>query len=165
MENISNGMDKLLKKLRELQSITPDNNFKNRTRVLVLAAKQTQKIFLPHFWESFRYSIALSFGTLIILVGLGGFSYFHFSNLSPLMAGGLNGKSLAAEAATAESAIKIAEASYFKNTADAFAVAIDAIDDNTNHINNTVLQRELQNMDIEPSSSQEIDDLLNEIVL
>ena len=158
-------MDKLLRKLREFQSISPDSDFKNRTRVLVLAAKQSQKLILPHFWESFRYSISLSFGVLIILAGLGGFSYFHFSDLSPLMAGGLNGKSLAAEAAMAESAIKIAEASYFKNTADAVAFAIEALDDNTNHLDGTILQRELNNMDLAPSSDEEIEKLFNEIVL
>ncbi len=65
----------------------------------------------------------------------------------------------------AESAIKIAEASYFKNTADAVAFAIEALDDNTNHLDGTILQRELNNMDLAPSSDEEIEKLFNEIVL
>lgn len=159
-------MDKIIDKLKEYKNITPHNGFVKQSLEIILSISQNKKSIAAHVWESFRYSLALSLGTILLVVALGGFSYLHLDNLSPVLAGSLNTKGLLGEAEKADFSIKLAEAKYFDDAARAATVALNIISQNDpDHLNGDVLMKELQNLDKENSSNGEYKSLIDDIVL
>lgn len=141
-------MEILTKKLRELSSIQPRSDFHARSRQLVTGMPQCKKTFLSHISESFYYSLALGLGALLLVTGLGRFSYLHFNDLSPVVVGSLQTKTLVTEDAQIDFNLQIAEATYFEETAGVVAVALRVVrDTNPDHLNEAVLEQELRILD------------------
>lgn len=141
-------MEILTKKLRALNTIKPSGEFHARSRALASSSPQFKKTLWMHARESLSYSLALGLGSLLLLVGLGQFSYLHFNNLSPAVIGSLQTKTLVAEETQADFTLQIADASYFNETATMVATALQIVRDaNPDHVNDAVLEREMKNLE------------------
>jgi hypothetical protein len=157
-------MLKLIEKLKKLREVSPDANFFLRSHELISVTPQIKKTFKSHIWESFRMSIALSLASLLVIIGLGGFSYLKLDKFSPFIIGGLNTKSLAAEAERANQEFELAEAKYFEDTSRAVAAALNAVSQNSpDHLSNEVLEEELKNIEKNDQSIHDINSALDEI--
>ena len=159
-------MEKLINKLRELKNIAPRAEFVKQSLEIILSISQSKKPLVKHIMESFRYSLALSLGTILLVVALGGFSYLHLNSLSPVLVGSLNTKSLLSEAEKTDFSIKLAEAQYFDDAARAATVALNTISQSSpDHLNDEILDKELQNLEKQKSSNRELQNSGDDIVL
>ena len=82
-------MNLLIQKLKELKNIVPDAGFFMRSHNLIVRTPQIKAI-KAHLWEVLRSGLALSLGSILLIIGLGGFSYLKLNKLSPFIIGGLN---------------------------------------------------------------------------
>jgi hypothetical protein len=156
-------METLFQKIRELKNIVPDAAFFARSHDVISRAPQLKAV-KAHLWESFRYGLALSLGSILLIIGLGGFSYLKLNKLSPFIIGGLNTKSLAAEADRANFDLELAQAQYFEDSSNAITVALNAVSGNSlDHLNDAVLEQELRRINSGGDDKDNIDALLNEI--
>lgn len=156
-------METLFQKIKELRNIVPDAAFLARSHDIISRTPQLKAV-KAHLWESFRYGLALSLGSILLIIGLGGFSYLKLNKLSPFIIGGLNTKSLAAEAAKANFDLEIAQAQYFEDSSRAITVALNAVSGNTlDHLNEAVLEQELRRLESGGGEEDDINALLNEI--
>lgn len=151
-------MEILTKKLRELNAIQPNAEFRDRSRALAARTPQFKKTMWMHIRESMSYSIALGLGALLLLVGLGQFSYLHLNGLAPTIIGSLQTKTLVAEEVQTDFALQIAEATYFNETAAVVASALSIVrDTNPDHTNDAVLERELKELEhADPKATQRL---------
>lgn len=146
-------MKQLQEKLKALRHIAPDGNFHLRSKPLTSALPQLQKSLKLHLWESIRYSFALGLGALLLITMLGKLGNIHWSGLQPVIVGGLQTRTLAAEEEKTNFNLQIAEAKYAEENADAVARALDVVSENTDHLNNELLEQELQKINEEQPAS------------
>ncbi len=151
-------MEILTKKLRELQHIRPNAEFHVRSRAHAAIAPQFKKTFWMHARESMNYGIALGLCALLLVVGLGQFSYLQLNGFAPAVIGSLQTKTLVAEEAQTDFALQIAEATYFNETAAVVASALNIVrDTNPDHINDAVLEREMNELNhADPTTAQRL---------
>ncbi len=141
-------MEILSKKLRELAAIKPSAEFHARSRMLATKTAQLKKTIWMYARESAGYSLALGLGALLLLVGLGQFSYLRLNGFSPSVIGSLQTKTLIAEEAQIDFSLHIADATYFNETATIVATALKIIrDENPDHVNDAVLEREIKSLE------------------
>ncbi len=141
-------MNNLISKIKELRSMMPDADFFHRSSEMIFITPQIRRNMSTHFWESFRMSVALSLGSLLLIIAVGGFSYLKLDKFSPFIIGGLNTKSIVAEAERAGSMFEIAEAKYFEDASSAIATALNTVSQNgPDHLNNEILEQELENIE------------------
>lgn len=157
-------MQILLSNIKKLQNIAPDDTYCARSIALILGNPQLQKSLRARFFESMRYSIALSLTAIVIVVAVGGFSYLNWSSASPLIIGSLNAKSIEAEAQRVDDELKLAQFGYYGASAQDVAVALKAVSQNApDHLNDAVLNKELQGLEQQKTSGKDIDALLNSV--
>ncbi len=151
-------MEILTKKLRELNAIQPSADFHARSRALTSRTPQFKKTIWMHARESINYSLALGLGALLLVIGLGQFSYLHLNGFSPAIIGSLQTKTLVEEVAQTDFALQIAEATYFNETAAVVASALSVVrDTNPDHTNDAVLERELDKLEhADPTAAQRL---------
>ncbi len=158
-------MDNFFKKIQELKNITPSTEFAERSWTAITATSQMKRSLISHVWESMGYSLSLGLGALIILVTVGGFSYLNLGSVAPILVSSLNTKSLLAEAENANFEIKLADAKYLDAASTVVAIALDAVSKNElDHLNNQILNKELQNLDRQQNLNLEINQVLNKIL-
>ncbi len=154
----------LLSNVKKLQRIAPDDTYCARSIALILGNPQLQKSLRARFFESMRYSIALSLTAIVIVVAAGGFSYLNWSSASPLIIGSLNAKSIEAEAQRVDDELKLAQFGYYGASAQDVAVALKAVSQNApDHLNDAVLNKELRGLEQQKNTSKDIDALLNSL--
>ncbi|GEM_PF-1688467 len=159
-------MDKIITKLKELKNISPDSGFIKQSLEIILSSAQTKGSIIGHLLEGARYSLALSLGAVLLVVALGGFSYLHLTNLSPVLVGSLNSKNLISEAQKTDFSIKLAEAKYFDDAASAATVALNTISQNNpDHLNDDVLEKDLEFIEKSKPQSNDSNDVFENIVL
>lgn len=157
-------MKTLLSDIKKLQSIAPDDAYRVKSLAFILGNPQLQKTLRVRFFESMRYSIALTLTAVVIVVAAGGFSYLNWSSASPLIIGSLNAKSIAAEAARVDEELKLAQVGYYGSSAKDVAVALKEVaQGGPDHLNETLLQQELENLRKTDESGADIDALLNSL--
>ena len=150
--------------VKKLQNIVPDDAYRARSIALILGNPQLQKSMRARFFESMRYSIALSLTSIVIVVAIGGFSYLNWSSASPLIIGSLNAKSIEAEAQRVDDELKLAQFGYYGASAQDVAVALKAVSQNApDHLNDAVLNNELQGLEQQKANQKDIDALLNSV--
>lgn len=158
-------MEFLIQKIKELKNIVPDATFFARSHNLITLTPQVRAM-KAHLWESFRYGLALSLGSILLIIGLGGFSYLKLNKLSPFIIGGLNTKSLAAEAGRANFDLELAEAQYFEDSSRVITVALNAVSGNSpDHLNDEILEQELRQINGGNRDDENINDLFNDLTL
>ena len=158
-------MDNFIQKIKDLQKITPSSEFSIKSWAAITSTTQTRPSLFSHVWESMGYSLALGLGALIILVTVGGFSYLNLGSVAPILVSSLNTKSLLAEAENANFEIKLADAKYLDAASTIVAMALEAVSNNDlDHLNLNVLNKELKNLDAQPNIDLEINQILNKIL-
>lgn len=159
-------MDKIIDKLKELKNISPETGFVRQSLEIILSVSQSKRSILGHLLESFRYSLALSLGAILLVIGLGGFSYLHLNDLSPVLVGSLNSKNLLSEAQKTDFSIKLAEAKYFDDAASAATIALNAISQNNpDHLNDEVLEKELEIIEMGKPQGNDSENIFDNFVL
>lgn len=107
--------ERLIKILKELKSIRPEEGFVNRSRQIILASPQLRRSFLGvkiGLFESFRLAAAVGLASALIFVALGGVSFFNIKNLSPMILSSLNDENIKAEEAKVNFEIQLGEVTY-----------------------------------------------------
>ncbi|MBI2075493.1 MAG: hypothetical protein HYT82_02395 [Candidatus Harrisonbacteria bacterium] len=152
--------------LSKLKTITPPDDYRAKSLRLILGNPQLQKTLRTRVWESMRYSVALTFTAIMIVVAAGGFSYVNFSSASPLIIGSLNAKSIAAEASRVEAELKLAQVSYYGSAEKDVAMALREVARTApDHLNDAVLEEELNGLRPNAATPEEIDKLLETLSL
>ncbi len=104
--------DKIIQKLKRLQSITPDSGYTRRSRSLLVTAPITQKPLSP--WRvlvtSFQFGSAIALTAVLLIVIIGGFSAWKL--ISPFRLGSLDPASLQAEAEAVDIQIQLTNLAY-----------------------------------------------------
>lgn len=122
--------EQLIKILKELKGIKPEEGFVKRSRQLVLASPIKARGFLGlkmNFLESFKLAAALTLASALLFVLLGGFSYLNLKNLSPMGLTSLNAENLKAEAEKLDFQIQLGEAVYNINSDKEVGLKIDEL--------------------------------------
>lgn len=157
-------MKTFLSNIKKLRNIAPDDAYRAKSLVFILGNPQLQKSLRTRFFESMRYSIALTLTSVVIVVAAGGFSYLNWSSASPLIIGSLNAKSIAAEAARVDEELKLAQVGYYGSAAQEVAVALKEVaQGGPDHLNETLLQQELEGFRKTDENGADIDALLNSL--
>lgn len=157
-------MKTLLSNVKKLQNIAPDDAYRVKSLAFILGNPQLQKSLRVRFFESMRYSIALTLTAVVIVVAAGGFSYLNWSSASPLIIGSLNAKSIAAEAARVDEELKLAQIGFYGSAAKDVATALSEVaQSDLNHLNEAVLNRELEGLRKADENGADIDALLNSL--
>lgn len=78
--------DQLVKKLKDLKSIKPEDGFVNRSRQLILSSQQHPARFGLSLFENLKLATALVLASALAFLTLGGISYMQFKNSQSLMA-------------------------------------------------------------------------------
>jgi hypothetical protein len=104
--------NEILKILNSCKSIKPDQDYSERSRMLILASEQKapqgkfSALSLRNFVEIFRISGVVGIISFLLLFLMGGVSYIN-KNFSPLGLEGLSQKSLVTEAKDINNSIEI----------------------------------------------------------
>lgn len=150
-------MKNVAQQLHSLKLIEPESAFAKRSRSLILSQKSGPKTFgLPAWiWAGALAAVLLSFSLYNLIY------YAPKTVLSSFDSEGLkqefNGLSIN---------IQLKEISYQQSVNQAIASALTEIGDNqTRHLNPSLLEAEKSGADLENLTNPEIDDLLNQLVL
>lgn len=120
----------LMKILKELKAIRPEEGFVRRSRQIILASSQARRGFLGlkiSIFESFRLAAAVTLASALLFVVFGGLSLFNVKNLSPMILSSLNNESLKAEEQKLDFQIQLGEVTYKLGEDKETAAKIDEI--------------------------------------
>lgn len=102
---------KLNEFLKTLQDITPDAEYSARSRRLILGDAPMPRMRTWRFFvHNFQFGGAVAFAALILVVVIGGASFFTF--LAPFRLSSLDASSLNAEAQAVDIQVNLAKLSY-----------------------------------------------------
>ncbi len=157
----------LLKFLQQLNRIEPDRNFAQQSLARIFQTPQRQRARLwNRVQESFYYSGALVLTSFLLFIMFGGLSLLRSSLLSPAMMASLDSQKLNDEFDHLDLQIKVAEVSYYENSLQTVNVALNEASKNAPaHLNNTVIEKEVDGLKQLESRNQDLENLLNELVL
>ncbi len=105
----------LIKILKQLKAIMPDEGFVKRSRQIILASPQIRRGFMGlkiGIFESIKLASALTLASALLFVALGGLSFFNVKNLSPMILSSLNDENLKAEEQKLDFQIQLGEVTY-----------------------------------------------------
>lgn len=149
-------MNELIKQLKRLKNIEPNEAFTRRSKFLIL---QNQKpeisvSLLANFWN-----IALTLGTLGILIIISG----SVTSRNLALAGLVDTK-LQEEMNFLSKKIEEPSINYYTNSNQVVVKALDEISyDKTNHLNARILEKEIKELNIENPINNKIDGLLDNL--
>lgn len=159
-------MQELLNQLKKLHAIAPSDDFRNRSFTAIIASPQLRRTMATRMIESFSYSLALGLMATVLVVAVGGFSYFGQNPFSPVVVGSLNAKSLSSEADDLGGRLGLADARYFTDAAKDVAMALDALaKDTPDHLNSGILEQEFNRIAIPDDSDTGMDEFINNVSL
>lgn len=116
--------DKINKIFKSLRSIQPDSEYRARSRAQILAVPKISKpwhSFISEILETVKFSAALTLAGVLLLVAIGGLSYFKITNVSPLALTGFDDQDLWRETQGLDFSIKLGEIKYFDDVAKELA--------------------------------------------
>ncbi|MBI4122069.1 MAG: hypothetical protein HY461_01935 [Parcubacteria group bacterium] len=157
--------DSIINKIKLLKRIAPRTQYHNDLRSALYAHAQGP-VMRPRF--SFRESVAsgvtMILATVFVIMLLIGGTYLN-SLTVPFFLPGLHEEGLAQELENLDIQIKIAEAQYSNEAPRTVSVILNEAGSNSpNHLNNTLIQRERDTLDIGNPTNEKIDDVLNQIL-
>lgn len=104
--------ERLVKILKELKNIIPEEGFIKHSRNIVLSSPQLKRSLKVSFFESFKLATALSLASVLLFILVGGLSLLNVKNLSPVILTSLNDESLKAEEEKLDFQIQLGQISY-----------------------------------------------------
>jgi len=142
-------MEQLLTKLK---TIKPNEEFKTRSRALILSSPQTSfhpKIF-RRFLTTFQFSAAFSLAAAFIFLIIGGLTMLNQKLLSPAALSSLDPEKINEESEKLDIQIQLSQAKYYENSAKKIDVALNETSD---ELKKTI------------NRQKELEQLLNELTL
>lgn len=123
--------EKLVKILKAGRSIEPTQEFRLRSENSILASRQNRTNFFAtiksELLENFKFSLALSLASILILVIFGSFSYWKSNSAQETANLNLNGQELLTEIQALDFQIQLGEAQYFNESALEIAALLKEI--------------------------------------
>ena len=123
--------------LKQFKALTPSQDFLARSKQMIFAREQhlTPREAVPaclsgrqaRLFEGAKFVGALVLASFLLFVVLGTLS--HIQTLTPSLANALNKDALQKEATSLEFQMRIKEATYYTETAEQVAIALDKIAD------------------------------------
>ena len=136
-------MEQLLTKLK---TIEPSEDFKNRSRALILNSPQAN--FRPEifrrFLTTFQFSAAFSLAAAFIFLIIGGLSMINQKLLSPATLSSLDPEKINEESEKLDIQIQLSQAKYYENSAKKIDVALNETSDEFKKTTNR--QKELEQL-------------------
>ena len=122
--------DQIIKILHSAHKLEPDQEFKKRSRSLILnLPKPKNAILRLGIFESLQFGAAISFATILLFVLAGGLTYF-IARVSPTLLASFDEKGLLEEASGLDFSIQLGEAKYFDDSAQQIAAVLEEISKN-----------------------------------
>lgn len=154
--------------IKQLKKIEPSEKYKAESLRMILSSPQN-----PETRFSFGLSELLKFGTALALTGLlilisttDMFSSLNARLLSPVLSSNLDSQKIQNEANQVDIKITVAEAKYYNDSLQKVAVALDETAKNgPGHLNSSVLEKEINGLNIENPDNTNVNDLLNKLTL
>ena len=128
-----NPEDKIIQSLKSLKAVEPSVDFSHRSKGVILATPKINhhlSTLKTGFWESLKFSAALSFASILIFVIVGGASYVK--NLAPAVLTGLEDNNLLSEASAVDFQIKLSEIKYYEEAAKEVTALLNEVSKNEN---------------------------------
>lgn len=122
--------EQLVKILKQLKLIRPDEGFVKHSRQNILSSPQLRKGifgFRSNIFESFKLATAIALASALLFVFLGGLSYFNVKNLTPVLLTSLNDENLKAEEAKLDLQIQLGEVTYDLGSEKEIGAKIDEL--------------------------------------
>lgn len=123
--------EQILKILRAFRGITPDADFTARSRSIVAGAPQRRTIARIGFFDSMKLGTAMVLASVLLFVLVGGFSYFQLTNTASVAASSFDFEMLNAEARKIDIRIQLGEATYFNDSTQQMAAALNDVSETT----------------------------------
>ncbi|MDP3901919.1 MAG: hypothetical protein Q8Q37_03050 [bacterium] len=129
--------DRLNKALKPFKAIKPSADFMRYSRAEILATKQkffsARRSWHWNFWSSVKFASSLTLATLLVLIVIGGLSYFNL-NLAPTLLTELDKESLLREANSLDFQIHLKELKYYDDSAKEVAALLDQVTENETNL-------------------------------
>jgi len=156
-----NNREHIVKALRRFKAIEPNPVFAKTARALILATKKesrwTGPFRLPHL-------LPVAYGGVLVVLLLA-VSYFVFVPSKPVVSAALNLENLTNELANLSINIELREVEYHQTANLAIASALTEIENTSvKHLNQTLLESEKENINLEESVNPEINRMLEAII-
>ncbi len=121
--------ERLIKVLKSLKLVSPDDGFIHRSRQILFASEQkpAPARFVFSFSESFRLAAALAMASILLFIALGGLSYLHLGNLSPSLLTKAGGENLKSEMENLNFQIQLGQAKYDLGNEKSVGLDIDEL--------------------------------------
>lgn len=121
--------EQLIKILKALKLIKPEEGFVQRSRGIILSSPQKQGLFgfRSNIFESFKLAAAITLASALLFVFLGGLSYFNVKNLSPVLLTSLNDENLKAEEQKLDFQIQLGQVTYDLGSEKEIGAKIDEL--------------------------------------
>lgn len=160
-------MNEIIKKIKELKSIEPENVFAKHSLRLILSNQQNSNIgyeLTGKFFDLIKMSFTLGLTSLVIIGFFGAISLIK--TLSPASLTSLDNTVLNQEINSLDASINLSEVKYYDNSISKISMALNETSKTApDHLNATIIEKEMNNLDKIKSDNKTIDDLLNEIML
>lgn len=120
--------EQLIKFLKQLKLIEPSEEFIKRSRPTILSAPQLNRSifsFKSNIFEGFRLAAALTLGSALLFVFLGGVSYLNMNNGTPGLLTDANEESLRAEEEKSDFQIELSQVNYDLDAEKGIGARID----------------------------------------
>lgn len=145
--------DQIIKQLNNLKAISPSPTFKEKSRGLILKIPPKTNYIE---WRTLSLAGITAVILLILVVG---------SNLSQPIISSLDEDRLNKELGNLNINIQLREISYQQKINQTIASALNEISDNdVRHLNQSLLETEQNDINLDDSANPEIDNLLNQII-
>lgn len=122
--------EQLIKILKALKLIKPEEGFVQRSRGIILSSPQLRRSlfgFRSNIFESFKLAAAITLASALLFVFLGGLSYFNVKNLSPVLLTSLNDENLKAEEQKLDFQIQLGQVTYDLGSEKEIGAKIDEL--------------------------------------
>ena len=149
-------METLIEKLKKFREIQPEAEYSQRSKLIILATPVSLKK-RPIFNWQLAFTVA---GLLLVLISGGLFHYLKPS------APNLNAQALQTELQNLDIDIQLAKIEYYQKVDETVSLALKEIsENNTGHLNSIILESEKNQLEENPSNSEEIENLLDQLLL
>ena len=154
--------------IKQLKRIGPSEGYKAESLRLILSAPQNPESRLSlNVFELFKFAAALGLtGMLIMISTTDMFPGLNARLLSPVLLSNLDEQKIQNEANQVDIKITVAEAKYYNDSVRKVAVALDETAQNgPSHLNSSILEKEMLDLDFNGQDSESIDELLNKLTM
>lgn len=116
--------------LTKLKTIEPGENFKNRSRALILSSPRNagSKVF-SDFLNLFRSKTTFALATIFVFMIIGGLSLLDQKSTSPTTLSNLDPEKINEESEKLDIQIQLSQAKYYENSAEQINVALNETSD------------------------------------